>query len=55
MDFKFQKLRCQGAFYSFTTLIKQKGMRAFAEMLSFEIVPSQGSVVRYLEIPIDLL
>jgi GntR family transcriptional regulator len=40
-----------GAFYSFTTLIEQKGMRASAEMLSFEIVPSQGSVTRYLEIP----
>lgn len=42
-----------GAFYSFTTLIEQKGMRATAEMLSFEIVPAQGSVTRYLEISDD--
>lgn len=40
-----------GAFYSFTTLIEQKGMHASTEMLFFEIVPAQGSVTRYLEIP----
>jgi GntR family transcriptional regulator len=39
-----------GAFYSFTTLIEQKGMRASTQLLSFDTVPAQGSVTRYLEI-----
>jgi len=42
-----------GAFYSFTTLIEQKGMRASTQLLSFETVPAQGSVTRYLEIQSD--
>ncbi len=40
-----------GTFYSFTTLIEQKGMNASTQMLSFETVTAQGSVARYLEIP----
>jgi GntR family transcriptional regulator len=37
-------------FYSFTTLIEQRGMRATTELISFETVPAEGSVTRYLEI-----
>ncbi len=40
-------------FYSYTTLIEQKGLRASSHLLSFETAEAKGSVTRYLEIPED--
>src|SRR5476651_2164581 len=37
-------------FYSFTTLIEQKGLRPSARTLSFECLPAAGSAARHLDL-----
>jgi GntR family transcriptional regulator len=40
-----------GGFYSFTSLIEQKGLQHSARILSFETVPAAGSPARLLALP----
>jgi GntR family transcriptional regulator len=42
-----------GGFYSFTTLIEQKGLHHSARTLAFDTVPAAGSPARLLELPAD--
>jgi GntR family transcriptional regulator len=39
------------AFYSFTTLIRNRGMRPGGRLLAFDIIPAEGSVARILNLP----
>ena len=40
-----------GAFYSFTTLIQDRGMHPSARLLAFDTIPAEGSVARVFNLP----
>ncbi len=40
-----------GGFYSFTTLIQNRGMHASVQMLAFDTVPAEGSVAHAFDLP----